>query len=69
MPNISLFEDERLTLRDSIDLFRSSILAHALDYRWWAVAFSGGKRITDISLCDAVKLDMCGIIGLFGIPC
>lgn len=43
MPNISLFEDERLTLRDSIDLFRQSILAHALDYRCWAVAFSGGK--------------------------
>jgi DNA sulfur modification protein DndC len=39
----SFFDDERLTLADSIDLFRSSILAHALDYRCWAVAFSGGK--------------------------
>lgn len=40
---ISMFEDQRLTLEDSIDLTRQSLLAYAERYRHWAVAYSGGK--------------------------
>jgi DNA sulfur modification protein DndC len=43
---ISMFEDQRLTLADSIDLTRQSLLAYAERYRHWAVAFSGGKDST-----------------------
>jgi DNA sulfur modification protein DndC len=38
-----MFEDQRLTLEDSIDLTRQSLLAYAERYRHWAVAYSGGK--------------------------
>jgi DNA sulfur modification protein DndC len=46
MRNLSFFDDERLTLQDSIDLTRQSLLAHAASYRHWAIAFSGGKDST-----------------------
>jgi DNA sulfur modification protein DndC len=39
----SYFDDQRLTLEDSLDLTRQSLLAHGLDYRHWAIAYSGGK--------------------------
>jgi DNA sulfur modification protein DndC len=43
---ISFFEDQRLTLEDSIDLTRQSLLAYGMDYRHWAIAYSGGKDST-----------------------
>lgn len=43
---ISMFEDQRLTLEDSIDLTRQSLLAYGLDHRHWAIAYSGGKDST-----------------------
>lgn len=46
MRNLSLFESERLTLNDAIDLTRQSLLAYADRYRHWAIAYSGGKDST-----------------------
>jgi len=43
---ISMFEDQRLTLADSIDLTRQSLLAYVDRYRHWAIAYSGGKDST-----------------------
>ena len=43
MKTISMFEDQRLTLADSLDLTRQSLLAYGLEYRHWAIAYSGGK--------------------------
>jgi len=48
MPTISLFEDQRLTLADAIDLMRQSVLAYALPYQRIAIAFSGGKDSTTV---------------------
>lgn len=42
----SLFEAERLTLADAIDLTAQSLAAHGAAHRNWAVAFSGGKDST-----------------------
>jgi DNA sulfur modification protein DndC len=46
MKQVSFFDSERLTLLDSIDLTRQSLLAYAEQYRHWAIAFSGGKDST-----------------------
>lgn len=46
MKTLSMFEDQRLTLEDSIDLTRQSLLAYGLEYRHWAIAYSGGKDST-----------------------
>ncbi len=40
---LTLFEGQRLTLADSLDLTAQSLAAYALDYRHWAIAYSGGK--------------------------
>ena len=48
MNQISLFENERLTLRDSIDMARQSLLAYLAPYERIAVAFSGGKDSTTV---------------------
>ena len=40
---ISMFEDQRLTLEDSIDLTRQSLLAYGANYPHWCIAYSGGK--------------------------
>ena len=40
---ISLFEEQRLTLNDAIDLSLQSLSEYAGRYRHWAVAYSGGK--------------------------
>lgn len=40
---VSLFEDERLTLPDALDLTAESLIAHGTDYPHWAIAYSGGK--------------------------
>lgn len=39
----TLFESDRLNLRESIDLTIKSISAYASRYRHWAIAYSGGK--------------------------
>jgi DNA sulfur modification protein DndC len=39
----SLFEGQRLTMEDSIELTAQSLEAYGRDYRHWAIAFSGGK--------------------------
>lgn len=41
--NASFFDDMRLTLPDAIELVVTSLQAYALEYRHWAIAFSGGK--------------------------
>lgn len=41
--NLSLFESERLTLVDSLELTAASLRAYGERYRHWAVAYSGGK--------------------------
>jgi DNA sulfur modification protein DndC len=40
---ISMFDGERRSLGEALELTRMSLLAHALDYRHWAIAYSGGK--------------------------
>ncbi len=40
---LSLFEDQRLTLPDSIDLSLASLRAYGMRYKHWGVAYSGGK--------------------------
>jgi len=44
--NLSLFEGERLTLHDAIDLSVASLKAYGERYRHWAIAYSGGKDST-----------------------
>ncbi len=39
----SLFENDRLTLQDSIDYTILSIQVYAANHRHWAISFSGGK--------------------------
>ncbi len=39
----SLFEEQRTTIEDSIDLTAQSLNAFAADYKHWAIAYSGGK--------------------------
>lgn len=46
MRNLSFFDDERMTLEDSIEMTRSSLLAYGARYRRWVVAYSGGKDST-----------------------
>lgn len=46
MRNLSLFEDERLTLPKSIELSVESLQHYGSFYRHWAIAFSGGKDST-----------------------
>lgn len=43
---ISMWEDQRLTLEDSIDLTRQSLLAYGALYKHWCIAYSGGKDST-----------------------
>lgn len=40
---VSLFEAERLRLKDAIDLSLNSLRAYGERYRHWAIAYSGGK--------------------------
>lgn len=48
MKTLSLFEDQRLTLDDAIELARNSLLAYLGQYQRIAVAFSGGKDSTTV---------------------
>lgn len=40
---ISMFDDQRLTLGDALELTAQSLNAYAANYRHWAIAYSGGK--------------------------
>lgn len=42
----SLFADDRMQMKEAIDLTVASLSAYALRYRHWAIAFSGGKDST-----------------------
>ena len=42
----TLFDSERRTMRDALDLTRQSLLAYGANYDHWAIAFSGGKDST-----------------------
>ena len=46
MSPVSLWESERMTLAESIDLTLASLRAYGERYRHWAVAYSGGKDST-----------------------
>lgn len=39
----SLFDGQRMGLPDAIELTAQSLAAYAIDYRHWAIAYSGGK--------------------------
>jgi DNA sulfur modification protein DndC len=39
----SLFENQRTSLQDSLELTAQSLTAYASEYRHWAIAYSGGK--------------------------
>jgi len=39
----SLFDDQRMTLQDSLSLTAQSLNAYATPYQHWAIAYSGGK--------------------------
>jgi DNA sulfur modification protein DndC len=43
---LSLWEDERRSLGDALELTAQSLTAYGLDYRHWAIAYSGGKDST-----------------------
>lgn len=43
MRQLSLFEDQRMSMRDAIDLSLASLSAYGANYQHWAIAFSGGK--------------------------
>lgn len=43
---ISMFDNQRMTLEESVELTRQSLLAYGLEYRHWAIAYSGGKDST-----------------------
>lgn len=45
---ISLFEQDRMSLQDAIDLTCQSLIAYGERYQRWAVAFSGGKDSTTV---------------------
>lgn len=43
MRQISLFEDQRLTLEDALELSIQSLQEYGQRYPHWAIAYSGGK--------------------------
>lgn len=43
MRTLSFFEEDRLTLQDSIELTAQSLIAYGQNYKHWCVAYSGGK--------------------------
>lgn len=46
---VSLWEDERMTIDESIALTRSSLIGYGAKYHHWAVAFSGGKDSSTVA--------------------
>jgi DNA sulfur modification protein DndC len=53
MKQPSLFDGDRVTLAESLELTANSLRAYALNYKHWAIAFSGGK---DSSCCLTVVI-------------
>jgi DNA sulfur modification protein DndC len=47
--NMSLWDEERLTLQQSMELTIESLQVHASPYKHWVVAFSGGKDSTTVA--------------------
>ena len=43
MQRLSLFDDQRTTLEDAIDMSVASLTEYGRRYRHWAVTYSGGK--------------------------
>jgi DNA sulfur modification protein DndC len=43
---LSLWEEQRMTMNDAIQMTIDSLYAYAANYRHWAIAFSGGKDST-----------------------
>lgn len=41
--NVSLWESERMSLRDAIDLSLASLREYGIRYQHWCIAYSGGK--------------------------
>lgn len=46
MRNLSLFEDQRLTLQKAINLSAESLNTYGQNYKHWSISFSGGKDST-----------------------
>lgn len=46
MKQHSLFDDQRLTLNESIELTAQSLAAYGAQHRHWSIAYSGGKDST-----------------------
>lgn len=44
--NVSLFEDQRMTMHEAIQTSIASLKAYGSEYRHWSIAFSGGKDST-----------------------
>jgi DNA sulfur modification protein DndC len=44
----TLFDDQRITMRESIELTVDSLLVHGSKHRHWAIAWSGGKDSTTL---------------------
>lgn len=45
----SLFENQRTTLDDAVEMALASLNAYAQNYRHWAIAYSGGKDSTTLA--------------------
>lgn len=43
---VSAWDGQRATLAESVEMTRASLLAYGLEYRHWAIAYSGGKDST-----------------------
>lgn len=48
-PAPSFFDDQRMTMEDSLALTIQSLMVYGEDHRHWAVAFSGGKDSTTVA--------------------
>jgi len=49
MRQVSLFESERLTMQDAIELTAQSLAAYGNEHRDWVIAYSGGKDSTTLA--------------------
>ncbi|HEX7021428.1 MAG TPA: phosphoadenosine phosphosulfate reductase family protein [Trueperaceae bacterium] len=62
MKPLTLFDSERLTLPEALDLTAESLRAYGGQYRHWAIAFSGGKD-SSATVAAVVYLIRSGRIG------
>lgn len=61
MRSVSLFEDQRLTMEQSIALTAESLTAYGSQYPHWAIAYSGGKD-SSATVCVVAHLIATGAI-------